>query len=100
MLHIALVAAILPVAVAIYFKGFSTVWTLIFVDGFPLYYIKMGIPPFMPAGITAEAFLLSAVLLHHWFSAALADGLLSGRHISCFLCRQIIPAAEGFNGIL
>ena len=34
MLHIALVAAILPVAVAIYFKGFSTVWTLIFVDGF------------------------------------------------------------------
>ncbi len=97
MLHIALVAAILPVAVAVDLKGFTAVRTLVFVDGFPLHYIKVGIPPFIPAGIGAETFLLSAVSLHHRLSAALTDGLLSGRHISCFLHRQIISAAEGFT---
>ena len=73
MLYIAVMTAIFSVAVAVHFKWLTAVRTLVFVDSFPFHYIKMGIPPFISAGIGAEAFLLSSVRLCNCFSAALAD---------------------------
>ena len=100
MLHITLVAAILSVAVAIYFKLLTAVRTFIYIDGFSLYLIKMCIPPFIPTGITAKSLFLSTFHLHHFFSAALADRTVCNRHIGFLNASEVIPPAERFNGIL
>ena len=94
MLHIALVAAILSVAVAIYLKLLTAVRAFIFIDGFSLHPVKMCIPPFIPASITAESFFLPAFHLHHCFSATFADRAVCNRHIGFFNAREVIPPAE------
>ena len=62
------------------------------VDCLPLHQLQMCVPPFVPAGIAAEAFPLPPRILCDWPAALLTKAV-------CWRCGQTVPPAERLHRI-
>ena len=82
----------LPVAVPEGSELFPAGRTSKGVHSFPLYQVKVTVPPLIPADIAAEPFPLPSRFLFNGAAALLANS-------SCSRGGQAVPPAEGFHGI-
>ena len=90
-------AAILPSLIAVDVELLTAARTSEIVDGLSLYLVKMAVPPFVPALVTAKALFLPLGDLMNLPSTVLADSSLAGERkgrFSSHIPVDVVPSAE------